>query len=348
MKALVYRGPRDIRYEGVADPKLTGDDDLIVKMLKCAICGSDLHIYHGHGFSADDGYCIGHEAVGEVVETGRRVRRFKPGDRVMLSAAVGCGSCRHCLAGDPARCSSGLSLMEQCYGLSAALQGCQAEAIRVPFGDFNVAAVPEGLSVDQALMLTDNLPTAYFGCLNADIRSGSTVAVIGLGPIGLMAVECAFALGASRVFTLDLVAERRAVAEQLGAVALDPALASATIRELTHGQMVDCAVEAVGADATIAAALELVGKGGVVSVIGVSGATTFPFPMAQAFMRGITFRIGTCSVQKYWPDLVALMQQGRLHPERFITHEFDLARGAEAYRQFDSRADGVLKTVFMP
>jgi threonine dehydrogenase-like Zn-dependent dehydrogenase len=196
MKALLYQGARDIRYESFPDPTPMSELDAIVRMDRCGICGSDLHIYQGHGFTEDLGYCVGHEAVGEVVEVGRGVRRLKAGDKVMLSAAVGCGSCADCLAGEINRCITGRA---GCYGLSHNLEGCQAEAIRVPAADFNAAPIPEGLTADQALMLTDNLPTAWFGLRNAEVGPGDTVVVVGLGPIGLMAVEGAFVLGAARV-----------------------------------------------------------------------------------------------------------------------------------------------------
>ena len=342
MKALCYHGARDIRYDSMADPDLKDDRDILVKMDRCGICGSDLHIYQGHGFSEDLGFCVGHEAVGEVVEIGRGVRRLKPGDKVMISAAVGCGACGSCLAGDINHCSNNAM---QCYGLSSRLQGCQAEAIRVPAGDFNAAPIPEGLSADQALMLTDNLPTAWFGCRNAGIGPGQTVAVVGLGPIGLMAVEGAFVLGAGRVFAIDLVPERRAIAASLGAIALDADEAVEMIAQATQGRMADCAVEAVGADATINLAIKVVGRAGTVSVIGVNQTRKFAFDMAVAFVKGLTFRIGTCSVPAHWPQLVPLIQQGRLHPERYITHEMPLADGAEAYRLFDARQAGALKMV---
>jgi 2-desacetyl-2-hydroxyethyl bacteriochlorophyllide A dehydrogenase len=342
MKALCYHGARDIRYDSMADPDLVDDRDVLVKMDRCGICGSDLHIYQGHGFSEDLGFCVGHEAVGEVVEIGRGVRRLKPGDKVMLSAAVGCGACAPCLAGDVNHCRNNAM---QCYGLSSRLQGCQAEAIRVPAGDFNATPIPEGLSADQALMLTDNLPTAWFGCRNGGIGPGQTVAVVGLGPIGLMAVESAFVLGASRVFAIDLVPERRAIAENLGATALDASEAVEVIAQATAGRMCDCAVEAVGADATINLAIKVVGRGGTVSVIGVNQSRKFEFDMAVAFVKGLTFRIGTCSVPEHWPALIRLIQQGRLHPERFVTHEMPLAEGAEAYRLFDARKAGALKMV---
>jgi 2-desacetyl-2-hydroxyethyl bacteriochlorophyllide A dehydrogenase len=345
MKALLYKGPRDIVYETFADPVLMDDRDAIVRMERCGICGSDLHIYHGEGFSRDLGFCVGHEAIGEVVEIGRGVRRLKVGDKVMLSAAVGCGACAPCLAGNVNRCANNAA---GCYGLSHALEGCQAEGIRVPAADTNAWLIPEGITPDQALMLTDNLPTAYFGCKNAGIGPGQDVAVVGLGPIGLMAVEAAFVLGAARVFAVDLVPERRAIAASLGAIALDPATAVEEVRAATRGRLADCAVEAVGADATITLAMKLVGRQGTVSVVGVNQSRDFSFPMGLAFMKSLTFRIGTCSVPEHWPELVPLIQAGRLHPERFVTHEMPLSQGAEAYQLFDARRAGALKMVLTP
>lgn len=345
MKALCYHGPRRIICETMPDAQLQADTDVVVKMTKCGICGSDLHIYHGEGFSPDLGFCVGHESVGEVVEIGRAVKRVKPGDKVMLSGAVSCGQCRECLAGNISNCLTGGA---GCYGLSAALQGTQAEGIRVPMGDFNATPIPDGVSEDQALMLTDGLATAWFGCKNAEIGPGKTVVVVGLGPIELMAVESAFVMGAHRVYAVDLVPERRAIAGALGATALTPDVAIETIRDDTKGQMADCVVEAVGADATIALSLKLAGRNRNVSVIGVNQTRTFDFPMGVAFAKGLTFRIGTCSVPKFWPELVPLIQSGRLHPERFITHRMTLEEGEKAYSIFDGRKDGVLKVVMTP
>ena len=342
MKALVYYGPRDIRYEDFADPAIVEPTDAIMRVERSGICGSDLHIYHGQGFSADTAFCVGHEAVGEIVEVGPNVRRLTPGARVMLSAAVGCGRCGKCLAGHVARCETGGAA---CYGLSAVLQGCQAELVRVPMADFNAGPIPEGISSDQALMLTDNLPTAYYGCLNAEIGPGKTVAVIGLGPIGLMAVEIAFVLGASRVYAIDFVPERRALAEQLGAEPVDGANAIAEVTAKTKMRGVDCAVEASGSDATVGMAIALTGIGGTASVVGVNLSPAFQFPMAMAFIKNMTFRIGTCSVQCHWPDLVRLIEAGRLHPERAISHHMPLSQGTDAYRLFDARENGALKMV---
>jgi 2-desacetyl-2-hydroxyethyl bacteriochlorophyllide A dehydrogenase len=345
MKALRYFGPRDVRYETMDDPDLQDDRDVLVKVTGCAICGSDLHIYHGEGFSEDLGFCVGHEAVGEVVEIGRGVRRLKSGDKVMISAAVGCGACPSCLRGDIVRCETGSGA---CYGLSSRLQGSQAEAVRVPAGDFNAALIPEGVTEDQALLMTDGMATAWYGARNADISSGKTVAVVGLGPIGLMAVEQAFVLGAARVFAVDPVPERRAIAEGLGAIALHPDEAPQQLAEATKGRMADSIVEAVGHQKTIDLALRLAGRRATVSVIGVNQDRRFDFPMARAFAMGLTFRIGTCSVQETWPELIPLLQSGRLKPQHVISHRLPLSDGARAYEMFDARQDGALKMVLTP
>ena len=342
MKALRYHGPRDVRYEEMDEPVIQDDRDVIVRMSHAGICGSDLHIYHGQGFSQELGYCVGHEAVGRVVEVGAGVRRLKIGDDVMLSAAVGCGACAPCLAGNIGRCETAGA---GCYGLGPALQGCQAELIRVPKGDFNAAPIPDGLTAEQALMLTDNLPTAYFGCINADIGPGKSVAVVGLGPIGLMAVEIASVLGASRVFAIDLVPERRALARALGAEATrrgDRGAGDLRGDERPDGRLRRRGGRRGrdGADGDPAR-----GPGGTTSVVGVNQNMKFAFPMALAFVKSLTFRIGMCSVQCHWPQLVPLIRAGRLHPERFISHRMPLSEGARAYELFDARADGALKMV---
>ena len=343
MKALTYHGPRDVRYESFEDPKLHSARDAIVKVEKCGICGSDLHIYHGEGFTEETGFCIGHEAMGEVVEIGKEGSRLKVGDKVIVSAAVGCGACRSCIGGDVINCETNAS---NCYGLTPALQGSQAEAVRVPAADYNAALLPEGVSAEQGLMMTDGLATAWFGARKADIRRGGTVAVIGLGPIGLMAVEAAFVMGAARVFAIDLVEERRAIARELGAETPDADSAPEVVRELTKGRMCESVVEAVGHSATIKAALRLVARRGTVSVIGVNQDPNFAFPMHKAFYQGLNFTIGTCSVPEEWPALTPLIQAGRLKPERYISHRLPLSEGAAAYEMFDKKQDGAMKVIF--
>ena len=345
MKALRYYGARDVRYEAMDDPTPQSERDAIIKVDACSICGSDLHIYHGHGFSEDTGFCVGHEAVGEVVEVGRGVHRLKVGDKVMLPAAVGCGACRSCLSGNVANCEFGAGA---CYGLSARLQGSQAEAVRVPAADMNAVPVPEGVTMEQALMMTDALATAWFGARNSDIRPGSSVAVIGLGPIGLMAVDSAFVMGAHVVYAIDPIAERRAMAEASGAIALHPDEALERIKQDTHGSKLDCVVEVVGSDATVDFALRMVKRRGTVSVIGVQQSRRFAFPLERAFAAGLTFRIGTCSVPEELPALFPLVQSGRLRPEKYVSHRLPLSKGAEAYRLFEAREAGALKMVLTP
>lgn len=345
MKALRYYGARDIRHESMDDPVLQSDGDAIVRMTGCSICGSDLHIWHGHGFSEDIGFCVGHEAVGEVVEVGRAVHRVKVGDRVMMPAAVGCGACGPCLRGQVFACENNAM---GCYGLSSRLQGVQAEAFRVPAADMNAVPIPEGITEEQALLMTDATSTAWFGARQADIRPGSSVAVIGLGPIGLMAVDSAWLMGAHVVYAIDPVPERRALAAQSGAIALHPDEALDTIREATLGRKLDCVVEVVGSDATVDLALRLVARRGTVSVIGVQQSRRFAFPLERAFAAGLTFRIGTCSVPEELPALFPLVQSGRLRPERYVSHRLPLSEGPDAYRRFEAREAGALKMVLLP
>ncbi len=345
MRALRYYGARDVRYETMEDPMPQSERDAIVKVDACSICGSDLHIYHGHGFSDDVGFCVGHEAVGEVVEIGRAVNQLKIGHKVMLPAAVGCGTCRACLSGVVALCEFGLAA---CYGLSARLQGSQAEAVRVPAADSNAVIIPDGVSAEQALMMTDALATAWFGARSADISPGSSVAVLGLGPIGLMAVDSAFVMGAHVVYAIDPVPERRKLAETSGAVALDPDEARDRIREVTHGRQLDCVIEAVGSEATVDLALRLVRRRGTVSVIGVQQSRRFAFPLERAFAAGLTFRAGTCSVPEELPTLFPLVQSKRLRPEKYISHRLPLSQGGNAYELFEQRKAGALKMVLTP
>jgi 2-desacetyl-2-hydroxyethyl bacteriochlorophyllide A dehydrogenase len=341
MKGLYLHGTNDLRYETIPDPQIKDEGDMIVKVKACGICGSDLHYLHG--VIPQSGFCIGHEAVGEVVEVGRGVKQRKPGDMVMMSATVGCGRCGQCLAGQINRCEVGF----RSYG-GHGLEGCQAEAVLVPMGDYNSAFIPEGLSLEQALMLTDAQATAYYACVNAEIKPGKTVMVIGLGPIGLMAVQTAYVMGASRVFAVDVVDHRRALGAELGATVLTPENAHAAIAEQTKGRLIDCVVEVVGIDSTVRAAIEMVCAGGIVSVIGANVNPAFSFPMGLAFFKSVTFRIGANPIQCFWPELVPLMQQGRLTPERFITHRMPLSEGLKAYQIFDQKLDGVLKPIMTP
>lgn len=344
MRALTYEGPHTIAYSTMPDPTPANLDGAVVRVRACGICGSDLHIYEGHGFSADLGFCVGHEAVGEVVEVGSGVRRFAVGDRVLVPASTGCNGCAACAAGRVAQCERYLG---GCYGLGALLQGSQAEAVAVPFADGNLLRLPDAVSDEAALMLTDNAPTAWYGARRARIAPGDTVLVIGLGPVGLLSVMAAQIMGAARVFAVDLVAARRARAAALGAEPIADDLAGELVQR-TGGRGVDVVLEAVGADATIRLAIDVVRRAGRVSVVGVNQTSKFSFPMALAQFKELEFHIGLCSVQYELPALLALVTAGRLRPEVAISHRLPLSQGPEAYRIFAARADNVSKVVLDP
>ncbi|WP_328403341.1 alcohol dehydrogenase catalytic domain-containing protein [Streptomyces sp. NBC_00390] len=348
MKALTYHGRHDIRYGDVPDPAVTSPTDAVVQVTTAGICGSDLHIYGGNGFSPEIGYTPGHECVGVVLDTGDQVTGFKPGDRVLVPASVGCTLCRTCATGLTARCERARSSTDLCYGVSPKLPGSQAQALSVPHAEVNLVRLPEGISDEAAIVLTDNAPTAWYGCRRARIRPGETVLVIGLGPVGLMAAQSAFAMGAARVLGADLVAERRTFAATLGVEPIEGEDARTVIREMTAGRGPDAVVEAVGSDATIELALKAVRQAGRVSVIGVSNSKAFPFHMGMAQVKELEFAIGLCSTHYELPALIALTQAGRITPGVVVSHRFALSEGPTAYELFNSRADGVRKILLDP
>ena len=343
MKALVYMGVNDIRFDSVPDPALPDERGAIVRVEAAGICGSDLHIYDGHGFFPGVGYSVGHEAVGVVSEVGSAVESFAVGDRVRVSASVGCGRCAECAAGRVGQClTQGVGGV---YGIGMPnLGGCQAEAVAVPAADGNLTHLPPTLGADVGLVLTDNAPTGWFGARLGRIEPGDTVAVIGLGPVGLMAVQAAMLMGAARVFAIDLVESRRSQAAAMGAipVAGDPA---SEVSANTGGRGADVVIEAVGTDATIGLALTIVRSAGHVAVVGVSQNLAYPFPMMIAQVRCLEFAIGVCSVQRELPTLLPLCEAGRLNPASVVTHHVPLDEGRDAYALFASRAEGVGKVV---
>ena len=194
MRATVLEGPRDIRVEIVPDPDLPGPEGIIVTVERTAICGSDLHLYHDA--PTGNGIRLGHEVIGTVAEAGTQVHSVRPGDRVLVSGVIGCGVCRPCLAGQPNVCRAGKSAA---FGTVPDLPGGQAEAMAVPFADLFALPIPEGVEDDEAVLLTDILPTGYLGALRASIAPGSTVAVVGMGPVGIMALQCAKLFGPARI-----------------------------------------------------------------------------------------------------------------------------------------------------
>lgn len=348
MKALVYEGPQAIRYTEVADAELGGRRDALVRVTSAGICGSDLHIYGGNGFSDDLGFCVGHEAVGEIVAVGAEVRRFAVGQRVLVPASVGCAACPACLVGRVSGCELLTSPLDACYGLSARLPGGQAELLAVPRADGNLVLLPDTISDEAAIVLSDNAATAWYGARRARVRPGDIVVVIGLGPVGLMAVQSALVMGAARVLGVDLLPERRKRAEDLGAEPVDSDDPKSAIRAVTGGRGADAAIEAVGADATIKLAMSAVRRAGRVSVVGVNQNPAYPLNLPLAQLKELEFAIGLCSVQYELPTLLELTSAGRLQPEAVVTHRFALSEGERAYRMFSAREDGVGKIVLDP
>lgn len=346
MKALVFNGPRDIRYEEYDDPSLTIDNAVIVKVTKSSICGSDLHIYHGDAIGKVDydksiePFCVGHEFIGEVVEAGPMVHNSKVGDRVFVAGGAGCGTCGACRSG------IGGCRATVAFGCSARLQGGQAEFVQIPNADRTIRQIPEGISDEQALLLTDAMATAQFGINRCDIAAGDTVAVVGLGPIGLLGVELAYIHGASHVIAIDPVAERRDHAAGLGATALAPGDdLVAAVRALTGGALANCTFEASGSAAAIASVPRITRNGGTASFIGLPQGGT-GLDMAQLIYRSLTVRAGVAPVPELWPSLLPLLESGRLRADGLFTHRMPLSEGAEGYRLFDAREDGVFKILF--
>ena len=346
MKALVFNGPKNIQYETYKDPELQTPNGVIVRVTKCSICGSDLHMYHGDkigkmDYSADGHrFCTGHEFIGEVVEAGSDVHALKPGDKVLAQGGTGCGSCSACLSHNPSKCRKATA-----FGISPALEGGQAEYAFVPNADYTLLKTEGALSDDHAILLTDAWATAYFGLTRADPKPGGTVAIIGLGPIGLLATELAFALGAAQVIAIDPVAERRQLAVNLGAIAVAPSDdLPAQVRDLTNGAMVGSILEASGAPQAVASILSIISYGGTVSCIGLprQEASVSLFKMINL---NATVRAGVCPVKEMWPALLPLVTSGRIKGEGIYTHAFDLSEGAEAYRLFEAREDGVIKVM---
>jgi threonine dehydrogenase-like Zn-dependent dehydrogenase len=346
MRAVVLQGKGEVTVEDVPDPELPGPEGAIVKVERTAICGSDLHLYHGH--MGAQGVRLGHEFVGTVEDVGPAVHRLKRGDRVLVSGVIGCGRCDACRKGDPVVCTGGLA--GKVFGVGPDLHGGQAEAVAVPSADLFALPIPEGVTTEQAVLLTDILPTGYLGALRADITPGATVVVIGLGPVGVFALQCAQLFGPSRVLAVDTVPERLERARQLGAETIDASQGTTIqqVLEATKGLGADAVIEAVGADATIRDALFCCRAGGTISVIGVNLNFAFPLPVPLLLQRRLTFRATLASIPTTWASLVPLIEQGRLHPEDVFTHRMGLSEAAEAYRTFDNKEDGVLKVLLDP
>ena len=348
MKGLMYRGPGEIHFEDIPDARLPGAEGAIVKATLCGICGTDLHPYHTD--MGANNYCMGHEAVGEVIEVGSEVRNFRVGDRVLIPASIGCGHCKPCREGHVYLCDTYAN--GRAYGQGdPTIPGCQAEAVAVSAADNNLFHLPVEFTDEIGIMLTDNIATAWYCARRGRIEPGNTVAVIGLGSVGLQTVMAAFAMGAGTVFGLDLLEDRRKEAVAIGATDLGSEDVIAKLLDATGGKGVNVVLDASGGRVTTALAIDLVKRGGRISQIGVSEQFEIPFPILPALFKNIEFYTGVCSVQAEVPHLMAAMTSGKLHIDHIgsiVTHRMGLSEGSEAYRLFDSRPNGLRKIVLDP
>jgi 2-desacetyl-2-hydroxyethyl bacteriochlorophyllide A dehydrogenase len=341
MRAVVIDGTGRICVDTRPDPVLPGPTGAVVEVSGAGICGSDLHFYEGE-YPLPEPVALGHEAVGTVVEVGSDVRSVRVGDAVLVSSVSGCGACAGCATGDPVTCLSGM----QIFG-TGALGGAQAELLAVPAADFQLLRIPEGIDTEEALLLTDNLATGWAGAQRADIPPGGTVVVLGLGAVGLCALRSAIVQGAGTVFGVDPVEGRRRRAELSGATALEPP-ALAAVLEATGGRGAAAVIDAVGNDITMAEALGCVRPGGTVSVIGVHDLNPFPLPALMTLVRSITLRMTTAPVQRTWPELIPLIQAGRLDTSGIFTQTLALDEAPAAYAAAASRSPDCIKVMLTP
>jgi threonine dehydrogenase-like Zn-dependent dehydrogenase len=394
MRALTWQGNEDVRVTDVADPRIEEATDAIIKVTSTAICGSDLHLYGVLGPYLEPGDVLGHEAMGIVEEVGTRVPELRQGDRVVVPFNISCGHCWMCSRGLYAQCettqvrSTGKGATLFGYtSLYGSVPGGQAEYLRVPQAQFGPIKVPDGPPDDQFLYLSDVLPTAWQAVQYADVPAGGTVAILGLGPIGQMAVRIAAHLGAGRVIGVDREPARLQLAQAYGAETIhldDVDDLAATLIDVVDGRGPDAVIDAVGMEAhgnnLIAFAQRVVGRlpgpiartvtdavaidrlnalhtavkgvrrGGTVSVSGVYGGEIDPMPMMEMFDRGIQLRMGQAHVKRWVDDILPLVLDNTdpLGVRTLATHHLPLDDAPGAYDMFQKKADGCIKVVLNP
>ena len=390
MRAVCWHGTRAIRVEDVPSPTILNPRDAIVKVTATAICGSDIHLYNGVVPTMGKGDILGHEFMGEVVEVGPENKALSPGHRVIVPFPIACGACFFCREGLTSLCDNSnpnAEMAEALYGYSAAglfgyshlfggYPGGQAEYVRVPFADFGPMVVPDALSDEQVLFLTDVLPTGYMAAENCSIRPGDTVAVWGAGPVGLFAMVSAYVLGAERVIAIDrfparlLLAETRAKAETIN-YEETPAVVE-ELMQRTGGRGPDACIDAVGTEAhgasldalydrakqavglatdrphVLRQCLQACRKGGTVSIPGVYGGVLDKVPFGAAFAKALTLKMGQTHVHRYLRPLLEHIRSGRIDPTFIISHRWPMSRAAEAYRMWNDKTDDCTKFVLDP
>lgn len=379
MRAMVYRGPYKIRVEEKPMPVIEHPNDAIVRVELAAICGSDLHLYHGMMPDTRVGMTFGHEFIGVVEEVGPSVHNLQRGDRVMVPFNVYCGSCYFCARGLYSNCHNvnpNATAVGGIYGYShtcGGYDGGQAQYVRVPFADVGPALIPDWMDDEDALLCTDALSTGYFGAQLADIAEGDTVAVFGAGPIGLYAAKSAWLMGAGRVLVIDHLENRLekartfAHAETYNFAEYDDIVV--TMKKATDYLGADSVIDCVGAEAdgnflqhVTAAKLKLQGgspialnwaidsvrKGGTVSVMGAYGPMFSAVKFGDAMNKGLTLRMNQCPVKRQWPRLFSHIQNGYLKPNDIVTHRIPLEHIGEAYHIFSAKLDDCIKPVVLP
>jgi threonine dehydrogenase-like Zn-dependent dehydrogenase len=389
MRAVCYYGKEDVRVETVPDPEILNPHDAIIRVTATAICGSDLHIYGGYIPTMQKGDVLGHEFMGEVMEVGRENRRLKVGDRVVVPFTIACGHCFFCKEQLWSLCDNSNPnawMAEKLYGYSASglfgyshmyggYAGGQAEYVRVPFGDVGPLRVPESLSDEQVLFLSDIFPTGYMAAENCQISPGDTVAVWGCGPVGQFAIQSAFLLGAERVIAIDRFQERLSLAASFSkAEVLDYSRVDIpdALRQLTGGQGPDACIDAVGLEShgttldawydraktsmylatdrphALRQAINACRKGGTVSIPGVYGGWLDKLPLGAAFAKGLTLKMGQTHMHRYMPRLLDHIERGDIDPSFIITHRVGLEDAPEMYETFRAKDDACVKVVMTP
>ncbi len=379
MKAMEYRGPYKVRITERDIPRIEHPNDAIVRVTLAAICGSDLHLYHGLLPDTRVGSTFGHEFVGVVHEVGSSVQNLKRGDRVMVPFNIYCGSCYFCSLGLYSNCHNvnpNATAVGGIYGYShtaGGYHGGQAEYVRVPFADVGPAIIPEWLDETDALLLTDACSTGYFGAQLGDIDEGDTVVVFGAGPVGLYAAKSAWFMGAGRVIVIDHLDYRLAMARDFAQAETynfseyDDIVVH--IKKITDGLGADVAIDAVGAEAdgnliqhVTAAKFKLQGgspialnwaidgvrKGGNISVMGAYGPIFSAIKFGDAVNKGLTIRSNQAPVKRQWPRLFEHIRNGHLTPSDIVTHRIPLEHIAEGYHMFSAKLDDCIKTVVVP
>ena len=344
MRAVTFQAPGEVRVDEVAEPELLAADDAIVRVEASGICGSDLHIYHGR-VQIEPGFVIGHEFVGEVIAAGEEVTRVAVGDRVLGTYATACGKCFFCRREEFHKCDE-----SRVYGHGAtlgSLQGAQAEQVLVPHANLDLRKVPEGLSDEVALFAGDVMGTGFHAIHSRPLAEGETAGILGMGPVGLCAVQAAKAAGASEVVAIDTVEDRLKMAESFGATPVhlteqDP---RAEVKRLTEGRGVDLSVDAVGHPEALDLALRLARKAGTVSVTGVY-AERCEVHMGVLWIKALTLTSGHANVIKHLDRVLELLSSGKLDPAPLVTHHMKLDEAPEAYRLYDIRE--ALKIVLTP